>query len=368
MGAITKYEVAIVGGGPAGLACAIESARRGLATVVLERRALPCDKACGEGVMPAGVRALEALGVRALLSPADATPLKGIRYVQEDGSTAEGCLPDGGGLGVRRVALAGALLQRAREVGAEVRERVEVMSHWRTGRSVLLMTTSGAIVASVLVAADGLASPLREVEGLDVAAHGPRRFGLRRHFRVAPWAPFVEVHFAADAEAYVTPVGEQRVGVAFLWDTNRVAGPVSLDALLSRFPMLARRLQGAVADSSVRGAGPLERLAHAQVADRFVLLGDAAGYVDAITGEGLSLAFTSAATLGELLPAAVAHGATTRALAPYQRAYRNAFRRYARLARALLHLAARPALRRRVIRFLGRHPQLFDRVLQVTSG
>ncbi len=362
-----KYDVAIVGGGPAGLACAIEAAQRGLRTVLFERRTIPSDKACGEGLMPAGVRALDRLGVRGLLSPRDASPFLGVRYLQEDGSQAEGLLPPPGGLGVRRIALAGALALRAHAAGAELRDRVEVRGHLRTVGGVIVATSVGPVQASVLVAADGLTSPLRRAEKLDAPSAGPRRFGMRRHFQVAPWAPFVEVHFAEDAEAYVTPAGAGRVGVAFLWDERRLSGKVSFEGVLARFPALEERLAGAKADSLLRGAGPLLRRSRAQVADRFVLLGDAAGYVDAITGEGLSLALQSASILGELLPSAIARGASTWALRPYERDYQRAYRRYAWLARALVELSAHPGARRRVVRLLGEHPSLFDRVLRLVG-
>lgn len=356
------YDVAIAGGGPAGLAVAITAARRGLSTVVLERSSVPADKACGEGLMPSGLEVLERLGARALLDGNDCAPYVGIRYVQEDGSTAEGLLPTPGGLGVRRVALSLALSARAREVGVELRERTAVLGHRRVGEGVEVETPQGPLAARFLVAADGLGSPLRRAEGLEVAVSGPRRFGLRRHFKLKPWTPYVEVHFAQGVEAYVTPAGAERVGLAFLWEHGGLER-VSFEALLSRFPMLAERLGAAEADSKARGAGPLERVARARVADRFALVGDAAGYVDALTGEGLSLAFTCAEALGQLLPDVLVQGATRETLLPYERVFQRTFRKYAWMARALLVLARRPRLRRPVVRWLGHQPWLFERIL-----
>ncbi|NUN51250.1 MAG: FAD-dependent monooxygenase [Planctomycetaceae bacterium] len=175
-----RRDIAIVGGGPAGLACSIEAASRGLSVVLLERRAFPCDKACGEGVMPEGLRVLEALGIRALLSPNDCAPFRGIRYEQEDGSWAEGSLPDGGGLGIRRVALSAAMVARAREEGVDLREQAFVKGFQRAPNSVLLDTSLGPIEASLLIAADGLASPLRRAAGREgrlgeLVAMGSRR-------------------------------------------------------------------------------------------------------------------------------------------------------------------------------------------------
>ena len=354
------HDLVIVGAGPAGLALAIESASRGLSTVVLERRALPCDKACGEGLMPSGVRSLEALGIRALLSDDDCSAFHGIRYLQEDGSTAEARFPDGGGLGVRRVALSTAMATRARAAGADIQERTALREHARTDRGFALTTDQGALEARMLVAADGLGSRLRSAEGLGVHASYRRRYGMRRHFRVAPWSSFVEVHFAPNLEAYVTPVGRERVGVAFLWEHGRLVDKPSFEALLALFPAIAARLRQAEPDSEVMGAGPLERRARGQVTDQFALLGDAAGYVDALTGEGLSLAFKCAAILGELLPRALAAGGHRATLVPYQRAFQRLFRRYAWLTRALLMLARRPDTRRRMVRWLGKHPAVFE--------
>jgi flavin-dependent dehydrogenase len=123
-----------------------------------------------------------------------------------------------------------------------------------------------------------------------------------------------------------------------------------------------------VADSSPRGAGPLERVATARVAEHFVLVGDAAGYVDAITGEGLSIAFACAMALGELLPDAIAKGATREALLPYEAAFARVFDNYARLAHAVLTVARRPRLRRALVRSLSLHPPIFDTVLRHTVG
>ncbi|QDE71463.1 NAD(P)/FAD-dependent oxidoreductase [Myxococcus xanthus] len=358
-----RYDVAIVGGGPAGLAVAITTTLRGLNTVVLERGVAPVDKACGEGLLPPGMAVLERLGVLPLLDDQGSYPCVGIRYVQEDGSTAEGLFPGKGALGVRRVALATALVSRARRVGVELRERTQVLSHQRDSDGVVLHTAEGPVAAAMLVAADGLASPLRRAEGLEMEPTGPRRFGLRRHFQVAPWTPYVEIHFAHGVEAYVTPAGVRRVGLAFLWEDGVVEGRVSFETLLARFPKLSERFSGSAPDSQPRGAGPLARVSRARIADRFALVGDAAGYVDAITGEGLSLAFVCAESLGNLLPEALVHGATREALMPYEQCFQRVFRKYSRSTGALLMLARRPWLRRPVVRLLGKTPWLFERIL-----
>ena len=190
-------DVLIAGGGPAGLATAIRCAQAGLSVTVAEPRTGPIDKACGEGLMPAAVTRLAALGVH----PAG-RPLRGIRYM--DGShRSDALFRHGPGLGVRRTTLHAALAARAAELGIPVLPR-RVTGFTRRGGVV----TAAGVEARYLVAADGLHSAIRRVQAAGPPPARYTRFGLRRHYRVAPWTDLVEVHWSRDAEAYITPVAE----------------------------------------------------------------------------------------------------------------------------------------------------------------
>ncbi len=345
-----KPDLLIVGGGPAGLATAIAARLGGLTATVLDRSRPPIDKPCGEGLMPAGVARLEALGVR--LPEGAGRPFRGIRY--RDGEhVAEAEFPGAPGLGLRRTTLHGALARRAAEVGVDLR--------WDTGVRGLaeggVATAEGVLKGRWLVGADGLNSRLRQWAGLETEGpRGPRRrFGVRRHFRREPWTDKVEVWWADGVEAYVTPVAAQEIGVAMLWS----GGKSRFDRLLRRFPGLAERLAGAEVSSRDQGTGPLDRRPRRVYKDRLLLVGDAAGYVDAITGEGLDLAFHQAFALVE----AVRKGDP--------RHYSRYCRRLTRLPFALIHLLLfaerRPALRRRLIRTLADDPRLFQRLLAIHS-
>jgi 2-polyprenyl-6-methoxyphenol hydroxylase-like FAD-dependent oxidoreductase len=365
---VSGADVAVVGGGPAGLALAAMAARRGLSVTLLERASLPHDKACGEGVMPAGLAVLGRLGVLDRIPDGESGPIRGIRYVQEDGSMLEGPLPGTGGLGIRRTALSAVLLEAARSSGVEVRDRTALRSHRRTAEGMLLDTDAGELSARVLIAADGLHSPLRRAEGLEAPVRGARRFGLRQHFFAAPWTDRVEVYLSSHAEAYVTPCGPSRVGVAFLWADRQLDARPSIDTLLELFPLLGERLSGAEADSEPRGAGPFLQRARRRVAKRFALLGDAGGYVDAITGEGLSVALVCAEALATCLPEVVRRDGDVRAFRTYVATARSEFRKYAWTARAVLGLARRPALRQAVVARLARQPRAFEWLLARTVG
>jgi flavin-dependent dehydrogenase len=359
----SAVDLAVIGGGPAGLAAAIEARRRGLSVRVLERHATPPDKACGEGLMPEGLRALEALGVPRSTFLDRSAPFAGIRYVQEDGRRVEGRFRNGPGLGIRRLVLIEELTRVAREAGAVVLHGSSVKQVRPEGER-LRVETEEPLSARLVVAADGLASPLRKAAQLEAPSPGPRRFGLRQHFRGVKAPDMVEVHWADGVEAYVTPVGPDRIGLAFLFADHPEAERPSLQTLLRRFPLLQSLVDGAQPDSEVRGAGPLARAVRGVVSGRLVLLGDSAGYVDAITGEGLSLAFASAAALGAVLPRALDE---PEALESYARAHAALFRPYQRAAESLLVLSAHPWLRRTVLNAAVRVPPLFGAALSLFS-
>jgi flavin-dependent dehydrogenase len=324
-------DVAVAGGGPAGLAAAIRCAQRGFKTVCFERQQGAPDKACGEGLMPAGVKELAALGVQV-----EGAPFRGIRYIQEDGRAIDAPFRDGHGLGIRRTHLSQALQEKARACGVELR-RGSVHSAQIRGNGVSLETDAGTEEARLLVAADGLHSKLRHAAGLDLPAAGPQRFGVRRHFATKPWSDYVEVYWASGCEAYVTPIGPDSLNVAFLSSKG-----AHFEEFLQLFPALQKLGEPT---TEARGSGPLLQRVRRRFGPRLALVGDAAGYVDAITGQGLSLAFKAAAVLSQKLPDDLSQD-LTKALKAYDRALTAPWRRYALPARALVSLSRKPALRK----------------------
>ena len=358
------HDVVVAGGGPAGMALAAAAAGRGLDVLLVEHRRFPIDRACGEGLLPAGVRALQELGLRSRLGAADASPITALRWIDAAGPSMELALPAPGGLGVRRTALSAVLLEAARRAGAEMLQ-AEVEDHRRDAGLVEVRTSAGPVRGRLLVAADGRGSPIRMREGLDAGAGSRPRFGIRRHLALAPWSSAVEVHLGAGVEAYVTPAGVGRVGVAFLFEPPAAGG---WSALLGRFPVLAARLEGAAVLSEDRGAGPLVRGSTARVRDRLVLLGDAAGSIDPLAGEGVSLALAGALELAGLLPDALVAGATREALRGWERAWQRRRRPAVAWAALLLALTRRPRLRRRLISLGAARPRPLERLVALALG
>jgi len=329
-------DLLVAGGGPAGLATALHAARAGWQVEVWDPRSGTIDKACGEGLMPGALAALHALGV-----DPPGRELCGVRYAAGD-RMATADFRHGPGRGIRRTTLHAELTEAARAAGVRLEQRaVRAVDQDDHGVRV------EEVRARYLVAADGLHSPLRRRLGLAVPAPRHARFGLRRHFTVAPWSPYVEVHWAPRAEAYVTPVGHHLVSVAVL-GASKAAYATHLEA----FPTLRRRLEGAAPASDVRGAGPLRQGARSRVAGRVLLVGDAAGYVDALTGEGLALGFAQAQAAVAAMLAEDPHC--------YEQDWVRLTRRYRWLTVGLLAGTRLRPLRRALVPAALALPRLFD--------
>ena len=343
-------DVAIIGGGPAGLAAAISARLRGLSVVLFEPKPAPIDKACGEGLMPPALSSLERLGVRDI----EGVPFDGIRYVDGD-TSAEQRFSMGPGLGVRRTTLHQALQRRAETLG--VTFRTDRVSNWSQHPDHVEIED---ISARWLLAADGLHSPIRKRLGLSLPPRGPRRLGIRRHFETPPWSPFVEVHWRPNVEAYVTPISPTHVGVALLYNqqAQKPDGEDAWERWFSFFPQLAERLGNA--SSTLRGAGPFEQRTRAAQAGRTLLVGDAAGYLDPITGEGIRLGLETAEAAIDAIISGNVSGYTSR--------WRKLTRRYWWLTSGLLFIRQKPALRKRIVPTLKRWPRLFRWALDTLNS
>lgn len=327
----------VIGGGPAGLVTAIAARRAGLSVTLADGNHPPVDKACGEGLLPDAVAALEALGIAV-----KGHPLRGIRFLAGDFS-AQAEFPHGQGLGVRRVELHNVLRTHAEHAGADLR--------WGTP-----VNTVHDISARWIIGADGASSRVRKWARLEASDVTPRRYAHRRHYAVAPWTDYVEVYWSRGCQMYVTPVGEQEVGIAFI-TSDRAR---NFEAALSEFPRLAARVNHACMTSRTRGAVTATTRLARVTSGNVAVIGDASGTVDAITGEGLGLAFRQSAALAESLAA--------ESLYAYEKRHRSLAFRPRAMARALLLLDRHPQLLQGAVRLFAAQPAAFRHVLALHVG
>lgn len=340
----------MIGGGPAGLAAAIAARQRGFRVVVADGSRPPIDKTCGEGLMPDGLTAFERLGLR--LPVSEAHPFRGIRFWSHNLS-ADAIFPDRScGLAARRPVLHRVMTERAEQVGAE----------FLWGRPVTGICAEGVhlgqdfVRAQFIIGADGSNSRVRRWAGLEEGYRPRLRYAFRKHYRVAPWTDHMEIHWGKRCQGYATAVGEDQVCIAVAsHDPN-----LRLDEALKELRWLGARLEGAEASTSERGAVTGNRRLKRVWRDRVALIGDAAGTVDAITGDGLGLAFSQAVALAECI-------ASTN-LTAYQRIHDELAVRPLLMARFMLMLDGRPWLQDRVLQVFKKRPEIFQRFLALHVG
>ncbi len=342
-------DVCIAGGGPAGLAAALALRKRGFQVTVVDCAVPPIDKACGEGLLPDSLAALRRLGVE--FDEGVGQLLRGLRFI-DGASIVTGDFPNGTGLGMRRTFLHEVLVKHA--------EAANVRMIWGA-KNVRLCDEGLALQGEVLrarlvVGADGQKSVIRKMAGLDAIKSERQRYGFRTHYRLAPWSEYVEVYWGPRGQVYVTPVAHNEVCVAFVSRDSKLR----LDEALRDFPVLRERLAGVEHGSYEMGAMSISRQLKRVHKDGLALLGDASGSVDAITGEGMCLAFKQADALAAALKAGD--------LRQYAARHETIGSRPRRMASLLLSMEWHGAVQRRALASLAKRPQLFESLLRFHVG
>ena len=284
--------------------------------------------------MPDALTALADLGLQ--ISAADSFPFRGIRFLDR-GKTAAADFPAGPGRGVRRTTLHRMMTEHAEFVGVKLNWGAHV--------------DFNALRCGWIVGADGENSLVRKWAGLDMRLHDRSRFGFRRHYQIEPWTDRMELYWGDGYQVYVTPVTPDSVCVAAISRDSQFR----LDDALGGLPELAVRLNPSTILTGERGAVSSSRRLKAVYRDRVALAGDASGSVDAITGEGLCLAFRQAIALAE----AIERGD----LEAYASQHRQIARRPEWMAKLLLTLGDHARVRHAAMSALGAFPQIFAKML-----
>ena len=380
-----RRDVVIVGGGPAGSSLAGFLRQRGLDVLILDAARFPRDKVCGEAVSPQAWPLLEELGALASIEALRPHALRGMRLTSPDGTVFVGRYPPENrpGLGIRRLTLDAALLHRARTLGAEVREGTRatgLLRHEGVVEGVLAEGPGGphTFEARLVVGADGRQSVVASRLGLHRPHPRLRRFAVRGYWEgMEGLDEYGEMHVGGGGYCGVAPLSPTLANVAFVLDGTAMGaagGDVEgffQEELRARWPRVWERLEGASLMETPRVIGPLAVKARSLTAPGALLVGDAAGFYDPFTGEGITLALRTshiaAGVICESLTARDAASALSERLVGYERSRHAATRDKFRFNR-LLQLAVRwPEASNLLARRLARRPDLADRLVGIAG-
>lgn len=364
---MTRCDLLVVGGGPAGATIAALAADRGLDVVLLEKESFPRDKVCGEFVSPEGCAVLARLGVLDGLRARGARPMDGCLLADGRGRHLAAPLPSIGAagrtaLGVSRALFDETLLREAARRGADVREETAVAAPTiEDGR--VRGVAAGArrdrsaiesLPASLVVAADGRRSTIQRAlhPSLgDPQATGPRSwFGFKAHFAdpTGGLGRRIELFVFDGGYAGLGPVEDGRLDLSFLVrvDALHACGNSPqrlLDERLAANPLLAERLGGRPPLSPWRAVGPLRFNVRKPSSHGALFLGDAAGTIDPYSGEGISNALAGAElALPFVVEACARGGLTPEAARAWDAAWRSAFAPVTRRVRLLGQIFRHP--------------------------
>jgi 2-polyprenyl-6-methoxyphenol hydroxylase-like FAD-dependent oxidoreductase len=368
----------VVGAGPSGAATALALSRAGHSVTVLDSARFPRDKACGEGLMPPGAACLRRLGVLDDVLAVGAPRIQGVMYTHGDGTQAAYAPfpvpPDGGerwGLGVRRTLFDGVLveaLRRAPRVTLLEGVRATGVLHNASGLVCGVTTEEGPVPAEAVVAADGLHSPMRAAAGWTCPADGAGRYGLAGHWKLdVRELDRITVTFAEREEWYQCPVGTELLLVSTL------AGRARIGVTARNYVAAARAalpvLRGAEPVGRVLAAGQFRQRSHTVAAGGMFLVGDAAGYDDPTTGEGIGIGLLLGERLGLHLAALLSGDVDgTAAQAGYQHDHAALHRNRRRVTALALLMARHPWLSRRAVARAADRPGALGALLGVNCG
>lgn len=375
-------DVVVVGGGPAGSSVAVDLAGRGRSVLICDAARFPRHKVCGEYIPPAARPHFERLGAWPEIERLGPRRHVGMAVISPGGIEFLGRYGDAcHGLALRRYDLDAVLLSNAARVGARVEQGARLTGFERSadGRFELTFHAQGEVApwrvrCRALIGADGRNSLVA------------RRLGLRRRERHRRWAIMGHFRGVRESEDHgemivtdygycgINPLPGGLTNICIVIDAQRERMPGRRGLLqffsdrIAAHPLTAMRMTSAVLEGELRSIGPMACRTVSSVADGALLVGDAAGFFDPFTGEGIAMALRGAEMAASVLDEALHRGdLSSRSLGDYERRRRSAFSGRLWIDRLLQSLLPRPRLTDWFARKLARDPSLADLLARVTG-
>lgn len=364
-------DVVVVGAGPAGSSLAASLAAAGRSVTLLEAVRHPRPKACAEYASPRIVEELDHLGSAAGAWRADALAVRGMRVIRGDDAVDVRYADERGprsAWGLDRTRFDALLAANAAVQGARVLERTSFERAARDGDAWRVTVGHNRLTREIrahwLIGADGARSRVAHRLGVERPVRAPRRLGLVAHYEADPELDdHGEMHVGPRHYVGLAPLAGGRLNVGMALPGNgRGPAEARFAEAIEALPAVAARLDGRDRLTPIRGASPIGHRVARAAGPGWMLVGDAAGFVDPFTGEGIYRALRSARAASEAL-AAGDEGAAERYLAARRAAFAGkdalTWTIQALLAArpvlgyALRRLAARPELAARLGSSLG---------------
>jgi geranylgeranyl reductase family protein len=372
-------EVVVVGAGPAGAALALFLRQRGRDVLLIDEARFPRDKVCGEGVSPEAWRLLGALGLADSVARLEPWPLRGMAVTSPDGTRFEGRYAGAArpGFAARRQLFDHVLAEAASSAGAELREATRVtgllLEHGRVA-GVLAEGPAGVetLRARLVVGADGRRSVVARHLGLLREHRSLRKFAVRGYWAgMTALRELGEMHVGGGGYCGVAPLSAHTANVAFVLDQREMrsaAGALEgfYRSALRRWPRVAARLGAARLVGTPRAIGPLALVARRLFAPGALLVGDAGGFLDPFTGEGVTLALRTAEIAAPHADAYV-RSQDLQELVRYDAERHAATHDKFRINRLLLRIVAWPRLADLLAHKLRRRPDLADSLVGIAG-